>query len=205
MAHRIEDRVQEITTSTGSGTLTLGGATTRMRSFSSVPFNNGDTFRCLIEHQTAAEWEISICTYNAGVITRTTFVKSSTGSSVNFSAGSKTISLVDSAVGRDAIDAPTISAGALTFDLSKASSFNVALNGNATVAFNNAFAAGLTGAFSAMFTADGTLRTLTWPASVVWPGGTPTPSSTVGKRDLYNFLSLDGGVTWLGFPIAQNF
>jgi hypothetical protein len=207
MAHRIVDRVQQTTSSTGTGALLLDGTVTKMLTFLGAGFTDGDTFRGLIENQASGvtEWEISICTYAAGAITRTTFLKSSTGATVNFSAGTKTVTLVDSAIGRDAVDSPTITAGALAFDLSKASSFNVALNANATVSFNNAFAAGLTGAFTALFTADGTQRTLIWPAAVVWPFGAPTPTSANGKRDLYNFLSLDGGTTVLGFAIAQGF
>ena len=94
MAHRIFDRVQETTTSTGAGALTLAGAVTRMRGFVAAGFSDGDTFLGLIEHATAAEWEIALCTYSASTITRATPLQSSTGSAVSFSAGTKTISLV---------------------------------------------------------------------------------------------------------------
>jgi hypothetical protein len=65
MALKKLDRVQETTTSTGTGGLTLAGATTRMRAFSAT-MSNGDTAYCLIENQSANEWEISLCTYNSG-------------------------------------------------------------------------------------------------------------------------------------------
>ena len=84
MAHRILDRVQETTLGTGTGALTLAGATTRMLGLSAAGFANGDTFWGLIEHATAAEWEIALCTFSAGAITRATPLKSSTGATVSF-------------------------------------------------------------------------------------------------------------------------
>jgi len=97
MAHQILDRVQETTTSTGTGALTLAGAVSKMLGLAAAGFSNGDTFLGLIEHASAAEWEIALCTFasaGAGSITRATPLKSSTGSAVNFSAGTKTISLI---------------------------------------------------------------------------------------------------------------
>lgn len=100
MTLRIYDRVQETTTSTGTGALTLAGAVTKMRSFAGAGGVNGDAFWALIEHASAAEWEITLCTYSAGAITRaTTPAASSNGtpgaySKVDFSAGTKTVSLI---------------------------------------------------------------------------------------------------------------
>jgi hypothetical protein len=44
---------------------------------------------------------------------------------------------------------------------------------------------------------DGGSETLTWPASVEWPGGTQ-PTLTVGGVDLLTFYTRDGGTTWRG-------
>ncbi len=96
MAHRKLDRVQQTTTWTGVGGLALDGpAPARMRTFADT-LSNGDTCWVLIEHQTAAEWEISLATYNAGAITRFFALgsTSTTGGLVNFSAGWKTVSLI---------------------------------------------------------------------------------------------------------------
>jgi hypothetical protein len=55
------------------------------------------------------------------------------------------------------------------------------------------------------FTADGTARTVTMPGSVTALNGTYTPSSTDGTRDLLNFVTFDGGTTWLMSIVAQNY
>lgn len=102
--------------------------------------------------------------------------------------------------------APMIGGGALTFDLSVGTHFEVALNGNATVTISNPPSSSVVGAFTVKFTADGTLRTITWPGSVVWANGTaPTLTSTNGKVDIFTFLSYDGGTTWYAFTGGQNF
>lgn len=96
MAHRKLDRVQQTTTWGGTGGLVLNGAPPeRMRSFASV-MSDGDTCWVLIEHQTANEFEISFATYSAGALSRSFAAGSvsSTGNLVNFSAGTKTVSLI---------------------------------------------------------------------------------------------------------------
>jgi hypothetical protein len=212
MAHRILDRVQETTTSTGTGALTLAGATTKMLGFSAAGFSNGDTFWGLIEHATAAEWEIALCTWSsagAGSITRATPLKSSTGAAVAFSAGTKTVSLVPPAAAiigaAEVVNAPTIAAGTLVLNMLLGTIHTVALNANVTTLTISNVLAGFASSFTLQFTADGTARTVTWPASVTWLRGAPTLSSTNGKRDLFNFITLDGGTTWLAADVAQNF
>ena len=95
MAHYKFDLVQETSTSTGTGALTLAGAVTRRRAFSAV-LSNADTCYVLIESASAAEWEICLATYNSGgnTLSRGAVLSSSTGSAVSFSAGTKTISIV---------------------------------------------------------------------------------------------------------------
>ena len=59
--------------------------------------------------------------------------------------------------------------------------------------------------FMLQLTADGVARTWTWPASVTWISGVPTLTSASGKADLFVFFTLDGGTTWLGSVVAQNY
>jgi hypothetical protein len=209
MAHKILDRVQETTTSTGAGALTLAGATTRMLSFSAGGLAPGDTFWGLIEHASATEWEIALCTYNGATITRAAPLKSSTGAAVAFSAGTKTISLVAPAAQLtnlgtlEAVATPAIAAGVLTLDLATASIFKVALNADVTsIVIANALS-GFASGFSLEFTADGTARAVTLPGGVSSLNGTYTPSSANGVRDLLNFATFDGGATWLLSIVAQ--
>jgi hypothetical protein len=45
-----------------------------------------------------------------------------------------------------------------------------------------------------------TARTITWPASVKWPGGTaPTLTATANAVDILTFFTHDNGTTWYGF------
>ena len=229
MAHQVLDRVQETTTSTGSGSLALGGAVSKMLTFSAAGLANGDTFWGLIEHSTAAEWEIALCTFasaSSGSITRATPLKSSTGSAVAFSAGTKTISLVAPASKtpvvdasgnytfqgniiatgvREAVAAAAIASNVVDFDLAVASAFTVALNANVTTMSISNMTASYAGSFSVLVTADGTPRTWAMPGSVVALNGTYTPSSTNAKRDLLSFATFNGGTTWLMSIVAQNF
>jgi len=47
--------------------------------------------------------------------------------------------------------------------------------------------------------------TFTYPASVEWPAGTPPTSPADGETDLLRFLTQDGGTTYYGRLIGDNF
>lgn len=104
--------------------------------------------------------------------------------------------------------AAAIAAGTLTLNLSTGTHFEVPLNANInTLTISNVPnpADGVV-AFTIAFTADGTPRTITWPASVKWPSGTaPTMTSTNTKIDIITFVSYDAGTSWLGFVGGQSF
>ena len=102
--------------------------------------------------------------------------------------------------------APAINTNVLVLDLSTANVFDVALNAAiTTLTISNPFASGTAHGFTLVFTADGTARAITWPASVKWPGGTaPTMTSTNTKRDFFTFMTMDGGTTWAAFVAGQN-
>ncbi len=94
MALIIKDRVKEITTTTGTGAVSLGGASATFDAFQSV-MSNGDTTFYAIVHTTSGvdQWEVGIGTWNTGnTLTRTTIISgSSDTSAVNFSSGTKDI------------------------------------------------------------------------------------------------------------------
>ena len=102
---------------------------------------------------------------------------------------------------------PSISANSLTLNLSAATFFVVNLTAPITsLVFSNTPASPKVCSFTLQFTADGTARSVTWPTSVKWAGGTtPTLTSTSGKIDILSFLSHNGGTTWFGFVSGQNF
>ena len=102
---------------------------------------------------------------------------------------------------------PTISAGALSLNLSTATLFYVTLNGIITsFTFASPPSSPKVYSFTLQFVADGTLRSVTWPTSVKWgSAGQPSLTSTSGKIDVFTFLTHDGGTTWLGFVSGQAF
>jgi hypothetical protein len=92
MALVLADRVKETTTTTGTGTVTLLGASLGFQSFAVV--GDGNTTYYTIAGQTTSEWEVGIGTYTASgtTLARTTVLSSSnSGSAVNFSAGTKDV------------------------------------------------------------------------------------------------------------------
>jgi hypothetical protein len=90
----IKDRIKEVTTTTGTGAVSLGGATATFEAFSSY-MTDGDTTYYAIVHTASGvdEWEVGVGTWNTGnTLTRTTVIAGTNdGSPVNFSAGSKDI------------------------------------------------------------------------------------------------------------------
>lgn len=97
MAHIIADRIKETTSTTGTGNVTLAGASTGFRAFSSVLANNDTTYYLIVG---TSEWEIGIGTFVAATpaLARTTVVSSSnSNAAVSFSAGSKTVVIVNAA------------------------------------------------------------------------------------------------------------
>jgi hypothetical protein len=103
---------------------------------------------------------------------------------------------------------PTISAGALTLDLATGNVFDVTLTQNvASLILANPPAVGRAGSATLILKQDATGgRTLAWPSSVRWAGGTP-PLVTLAANavDVYAFITRNGGATWFGFPAGQGF
>lgn len=118
MALVIADRVQETTTTTGTGTITLAGAVSGFQSFATI--GNGNTTYYTIAHSTAAEWEVGIGTYTSSgtTLARTTILSSSnSNAAVNFSSGTKNVFCTypaGRAVAKDASNILTLDAGTAT-------------------------------------------------------------------------------------------
>jgi hypothetical protein len=90
--------------------------------------------------------------------------------------------------------------------LSAGGSFSLTLSGNATIAFADAPATGSSG-FSLKVTQDagGSGFTVTWPASVKWPGGTaPALTATANKADVFVFTTDDGGTSFVGLVAGKD-
>lgn len=90
MALVFVDRVKETTTTTGTGTYTLGGAYTGFQAFSTI----GDGNTCYYCATDDTNWEVGIGTYTlAGTLLARTSVlaSSNAGAAVSWAAGTKSI------------------------------------------------------------------------------------------------------------------
>ena len=92
MAFVLADRVNETTTTVGTGPVTLLGAVTGYQSFAAI--GNANTTYYTITHQSLTEWEVGIGTYTSAgtTLSRDTVLASSNGgSAVSFSVGTKNV------------------------------------------------------------------------------------------------------------------
>jgi hypothetical protein len=95
-----------------------------------------------------------------------------------------------------------------TLDISNGNFVTATLTGNATFAFS--LGTGVSSdaiSFTLHLSNDATpSRSITWPASVVWPNGTvPTRTTTASKTDVYTFYTYNGGSTWYGNLSIYNY
>jgi hypothetical protein len=88
MALIVKDRVQETSSTTGTGTLTLSGAVSGFQTFSSAIGNGNTTYYSITD---GTNWEVGIGTVAAGTLSRDTVLSSSTGTAISFGAGVKTV------------------------------------------------------------------------------------------------------------------
>jgi hypothetical protein len=120
MALVLADRVKETTTTAGTGTVTLLGASTGFQSFAVIG-NANTTYYC-IAGQTTSQWEVGIGTYTASgtTLARTTVLANSAGTqptALTFSAGTKDVFVTYPAgksVNYDAAGVLTVSDAAFT-------------------------------------------------------------------------------------------
>ena len=82
----------------------------------------------------------------------------------------------------------------------------LSFSANTTVSFTGIQATGTLHMWTIATVGAGTAYTVTWPSpSVKWPGATaPTITSTTGKRDIYQFVTYDGGTTIYAIIVGQN-
>lgn len=92
MALVVKDRVKETSTTTGTGTFTLGGASSGFQSFSVI--GDGNTTYYAISNRGTSEWEIGVGTYTSSgtTLSRDTVLESSnSGNKVDFTSGTKDV------------------------------------------------------------------------------------------------------------------
>ena len=96
----------------------------------------------------------------------------------------------------------TSTSNATTIDLGDADPFNAVFKHvfteNTTFTFSNPKATGFNSGFKLFLENDGTGRTPTWPGSVIWPEGTEPTLTTINKKYVLVFETIDGGTIWYG-------
>jgi len=98
-------------------------------------------------------------------------------------------------------NAITSTSNAITADCATGNSFYHLLTENTTFTLSNPPATGTFGQITIFLKQDGAggAYTVTWPASVVWPGGTaPTISTGNDALDAVSLVTIDAGTTWYG-------
>ena len=200
----VKDRVKVTSTTTGTGTFTLGSAATGFQDFSVI--GDGNTTYYTIAGVGTSQWEVGIGTYTASgtTLSRDNILESSnSGSAVDFSAGDKDVFVTYPAERSVYVDGSTITpatSSRLGFsNLAQGSALSVlGVTGN-TGADNASIAAGTDNqvlrrsgtsvAFGAVNLASSDAVTGTLP---VTNGGTGITSFGTGVA------------TWLGTPSSAN-
>lgn len=91
--------------------------------------------------------------------------------------------------------------GAIAVDLSTARFFYGTVTGTTTLSFTNPPASGKFVAFVLELTNPG--GSVTWPASVKWPGGA-APAFTGAGVDIVSLYTRDGGTTWRAAQVQKD-
>ena len=91
-------------------------------------------------------------------------------------------------------------AATVDIDLEDGNVFTLTPDQNTTFTFSNPSPTGKSCAFTLIWTQDSSDRTIAWPATVDWAGGSaPDVTSGAAKIDVYTFFTLDAGTIWYGF------
>jgi len=154
MAFVTKDRIKVTSTTTGTGTFTLGAASTGYQNFPGVGDGN-QTYYTIVG---GTQWEVGIGTYTASgtTLSRDTVLASSTGSVIDFAAGTKDVYVPQPAENTQG-SAPTGDNNSIGTDGVAFDNFqkNLYQSINAGVTFRNNGVAGVVSTYSLVFTTDG--------------------------------------------------
>jgi hypothetical protein len=96
-------------------------------------------------------------------------------------------------------------AASIAIDMENGNVFTITPDQNTTFTFTNPSPTGKSCAFTLVWTQDGSDRTIAWPASVDWAGGSaPDVTSGSAKIDVYTFFTMDEGTIWYGFQAGAD-
>ena len=220
---QLADRVMEISTTTGTGSITLAGAVSGYEGFSAVfGTGSGNTFYYFIDHP-ANGWEGGVgYMSDATTLVRSEILQSSNSDAVvNLAAGTKDVfcsppgerftNWRDAVLQRPEIKdyaetvnvIGSIGGGTQDIDLSLGNVVTGTVDTSTTTfTFSNPPASGKAGSFTLVLTNGGS-QTVNWPASVDFPGGTP-PVLTAAGVDILVFTTVDAGTIWHGVAASTD-
>jgi hypothetical protein len=193
------NRAKMSTSTTGTGTITLGSAETGYQTFADAGVADGDVVRYVIED--GNDWEIGSGTYTATgtALSRTVSESSNADAALNLTGSAVVfITATDADFREEAVG--TIASS--TLDLSTGNVFSDAPSANVTYVFSNPPASGTAYGFTLKVTPSATV-TITWPTSVDWAGGTAPTAPASGETDIFAFYTQDGGTTYYGFQAGD--
>lgn len=192
---KLVNRAKVATATTGTGTITLGSAETGYQTFADAGVVDGDVVRYVIEDGT--DWEIGTGTYTASgtTLSRTVIESSNSDNALNLTGNAV---VYVSATEADLREERVGDISSSTLDLSTGNVFSDAPSANVTYVFSNPPASGTAYGFTLKVTPSATV-TVTWPASVDWPGGSAPDAPASGETDVFVFYTQDGGTTYFGF------
>lgn len=189
------NRARMSTSTTGTGTITLGSASSGFQTFADAGVSDGDVVRYTIED--GNNWEIGTGTYTASGTTLTRTVAESSNSDAAISlSGSAIVFLTATAADFREETVGTITSS--TVDLSTGTFFSDAPATSPTYVFSNPPASGTAYGFTIKVTPSATV-TITWPTSVDFSSGVIPPTPASGNTNIYTFYTVDGGTTYYGF------
>lgn len=187
MALVLKDRVKVITTTTGTGTYTLGSTKTGFLSFSVI--GDGNTTYYTVEN--GADWEVGIGTFTASgtTLSRDAILASSnSNAAVNWGAGNKDVFIAYPTERAVYVDGSSVFA---------ANSAKLAVpnggTGVTSLTANNVLLGNGTGAVQ--FVAPGTSGNVLVSNGTTWTSGTPTIGLDSGTRAIFAQTSAPTGWT----------
>lgn len=176
----LADRVNETTTTTGTGTVTLAGAVSGFQSFAAIG-NGNTTYYCITS---GVAWEVGLGTYASvgPTLARTTILASSSGGAAITLAGTSNVFCVYPSSKSVYLDASGNVAGynltTGTINSTTVGATTPAAITGTTITANTAFAGPHNGTVGATTPATGAFTTLTATGAVVFGTGDGTASVT---------------------------
>ncbi len=217
MSYRIFSRVLETTPTAGNGDIAFNGTRPGYRTFASV-LSDGDTFPYMLLDPITGAWEEGTGTYHSGgnTMSRAPEASSSGGTAITLAGNVATQVFLEASsrlLGplslRQTVHAVSSSAHVLALDATDYRIFTTAMTENVTTFSLDADTAGLGNYLSvtlAVTQAGAGGYTIAWPddGTIRWQGGfAPSLSTILGATDIFQFLTFDGGATWLAALAMQ--